>query len=66
MIPDPPETGHVEPGIPGHAHRNTHNPSLLTLDMPYYCLELTLPTLLDGVKDTLAPSWKGGTLRRTN
>jgi transcriptional regulator with XRE-family HTH domain len=42
------------------------NPSLLTLATLCYCLKITLPTLFDGVKDTLAPSWKGGALRRTN
>lgn len=42
------------------------NPSLLTLATLCYCLEITLPKLFEGVKDTLAPSWKGGPLRRSN
>ncbi|CAN7763992.1 helix-turn-helix transcriptional regulator [Variovorax sp. LjRoot84] len=42
------------------------NPSLLTLATLCYCLEITLPKLFEGVKDTLAPSWKGGALRRSN
>jgi len=42
------------------------NPSLLTLATLCYCLKITLPTLFDGVIDTLPPSWKGGALRRAN
>ncbi|MDQ0038942.1 transcriptional regulator with XRE-family HTH domain [Variovorax boronicumulans] len=42
------------------------NPSLLTLATLCYCLKITLPTLFDGIKETLAPSWKGGELRRSN
>lgn len=42
------------------------NPSLLTLATLCYCLDITLPTLFDGVDETLAPSWKGGPLRRSN
>jgi transcriptional regulator with XRE-family HTH domain len=42
------------------------NPSLLTLATLCYCLEITLPALFEGVKETLAPSWKGGALRRSN
>lgn len=42
------------------------NPSLLTLATLCYCLEITLPALFEGVKETLAPSWKGGSLRRSN
>lgn len=42
------------------------NPSLLTLATLCYCLKITLPTLFEGVKETLAPSWKGGELRRSN
>lgn len=42
------------------------NPSLLTLATLCYCLKITLPTLFEGVKETQAPSWKGGELRRLN
>ena len=42
------------------------NPSLLTLATLCYCLKITLPMLFEGVKETMAPSWKGGTLRRSN
>ncbi|CAN7594055.1 helix-turn-helix domain-containing protein [Variovorax paradoxus] len=42
------------------------NPSLLTLATLCYCLKITLPMLFEGMKETLAPSWKGGELRRSN
>lgn len=42
------------------------NPSLLTLATLCYCLKITLPALFGDIKETLAPSWKGGTLRRSN
>ena len=42
------------------------NPSLLTLASICYCLKITLPVLFEGLHETLPPSWKGGTLRRSN
>jgi transcriptional regulator with XRE-family HTH domain len=42
------------------------NPSLLTLATLCYCLKITLPTLFEGVEETLAPTWDGGKPRRAN
>ena len=42
------------------------NPSLLTLATLCHCLKITLPVLFEGMKETLPPSWMGGTLRRAN
>ena len=42
------------------------NPSLLTLATLCYCLRITLPALFGDIKETLAPSWNGGALRRSN
>ncbi|MBS0339444.1 MAG: helix-turn-helix transcriptional regulator [Proteobacteria bacterium] len=42
------------------------NPSLLTLATLCHCLNITLPTLFEGMEETLPPSWLGGTLRRSN
>ena len=42
------------------------NPSLLTLATLCHCLKITLPKLFEGVKETLPPSWMGGSLRRSN
>lgn len=42
------------------------NPSLLTLATLCYCLDAKLPDLFADITATLAPSWKGGELRRTN
>ena len=42
------------------------NPSLLTLATLCYCLDVTLPELFTGITETMAPTWRGGELRRSN